>query len=242
MKIFEINLPHETFYCPVTGACLQTDTDGFADDVPSVVGYWIGEVVEEPIIKDENLQEAWDVFVENDGSDDMPTRFLSEYNNLNWVVFELTTSGIACGPMSSTIWYVINLAYEVPPVNVLGYRVQLEAQRIDNFIPAGHNCLGARKEALELVKSLKQIAHSFDGIKLSIEYAKTSNPDLTESHSILTGDKMHSEDILVALDNEAEVLSAAMQKFSEMITTNVDGKNYRSVDIGFTLLYYFTAN
>lgn len=115
MKIFEIDLSHETFYCPVTGMCLQTDTEGFADEVPSVMGYWIGEVVEEPMIKDENLQEAWDMFLENGSSDSLPAKFLSGYNNPNWVVFELTTSGIACGPMSSTIWYVIDLNFFCKP-------------------------------------------------------------------------------------------------------------------------------
>lgn len=115
MKIFEIDLPHETFYCPVTGMCLQTDTEGFADDVPSVMGYWIGEVVEEPIIKNSVLEEAWQKFTGDGDLSCRLTEFLSDYDNPSWVVFELTTSGIACGPVSSTIWYVIDLNFFFRP-------------------------------------------------------------------------------------------------------------------------------
>lgn len=240
MKIFEIDLQQEKFYCPVTGQCLQAEEDFFADEVPSVMGYWIDGVVEEPEIMNENLKEAWEEYIENGGDVFELRNFFHDYEDASWVVFELTSYGIACGPVSSTIWYVIDLACQVPLVNILGYRVQLEAQRIDNFFSSGRNCLRARKEALELVKSLKETAQSFDGIKLSVEYSKTNNPDLTESHSILTGDRMHTEEILKALNQETEVLSSAMQEYSIM-TTNMGDYKYNAVDQGFTFLYYFTA-
>jgi hypothetical protein len=112
MKIIELNLKHENFYCPVSGMCLQDETMGYADEAPSVVGFWIGEVVEEPVIKNAKLEAAWEVFHRNDRLSFQLTTFLSKYQNDDWVVFELTTSGIACGPLSSTIWYVIDMSWE----------------------------------------------------------------------------------------------------------------------------------
>lgn len=49
------------------GLCIQTDTDGFADDVPSVVGYWVGDIVDEPMVKDGNAKKretffGWKVY------------------------------------------------------------------------------------------------------------------------------------------------------------------------------------
>ena len=36
-------------------------------------------------------------------------KFLNEYDEPNYVAFEITTGGIACGPISSTVVLVINM-------------------------------------------------------------------------------------------------------------------------------------
>jgi len=38
---------------------------------------------------------------------------LIDYNLPNATVFEITTSGIACGPVSNTVWFVLNLGVQV---------------------------------------------------------------------------------------------------------------------------------
>ena len=35
--------------------------------------------------------------------------WLKEYKQGNWVVFVLTSSGMSCGPSSSTVWWVIDM-------------------------------------------------------------------------------------------------------------------------------------
>jgi hypothetical protein len=34
-------------------------------------------------------------------------QFLMEYDNPNWIVYECTFSGMACGPVSTTVYYVV---------------------------------------------------------------------------------------------------------------------------------------
>jgi hypothetical protein len=42
------------------------------------------------------------------GSDEL-IEFLKAYKAPTWAVFEITTSGMACGPVSSTVWMVVDL-------------------------------------------------------------------------------------------------------------------------------------
>ena len=110
MQLIKLELNHEYLYCPVTGQLIQDPEMGYGDIVESVRGYWIGEIADQPEIKDEKLGKAWEVFCEaNEDASWKVTRFLEEYDASNWVVFELTSYGMACGPVSSTIWYVIDM-------------------------------------------------------------------------------------------------------------------------------------
>ena len=66
--------------------------------------------------KNPAFREAWLKFetkFEEDywGVDDL-INFLKSYPAPIWVAYEVTTSGFACGPVSSTAWWVIDMNSE----------------------------------------------------------------------------------------------------------------------------------
>ncbi len=71
----------------------------------------MSEVLDEPVISDANLKQDWHAAVkEAEGSDSLILeKFLREYVAPNWCTFEVTTSGIACGPFSTTALFVLDL-------------------------------------------------------------------------------------------------------------------------------------
>jgi hypothetical protein len=73
-------------------------------------------VITEPFIKDEALQKAWEQFIEahKEAHSDFPDydeieAFLVNYPEPNWVIYKITTHGIACGPIWSTVWHVVDM-------------------------------------------------------------------------------------------------------------------------------------
>ena len=106
----------EAMHCPSTGEDIfAPDMEFINDAAEAFMGYWHHEVLDQPTIKDKGLREAWDLFVENNENAEGDyfdwyealLKFLKEYDNPDWIVYECTFSGIACGPFSFTVWYVV---------------------------------------------------------------------------------------------------------------------------------------
>jgi hypothetical protein len=49
--------------------------------------------------------------VKDEGAD--VVTFLQSVEQPNWVAFEITTCGMACGPVWSTAWTVLDLGFEI---------------------------------------------------------------------------------------------------------------------------------
>jgi len=85
------------------------------DNAESLIAYWIGELFDEPVIKDETLRVAWEEYVatferENDcspGFEELES-FIEGYDTSSWVAYEITSDGMACGPVSFTALYVVD--------------------------------------------------------------------------------------------------------------------------------------
>ncbi|HOO99256.1 MAG TPA: hypothetical protein PLV06_06075 [Bacteroidales bacterium] len=122
MEILNYDFSEYKIYNPVRGdVIVDPECD---DDAPSLHAYWFTEMITEPMIKDPGLSEAWESFIkkaeEEDEnfmlwSDDL-VKFLEGYDNPAWKVLEVTSSGIACGPVSSTIWFVVDKETEIEEV------------------------------------------------------------------------------------------------------------------------------
>ena len=114
MKYIKLDLSHDNFYCPATGVHIQGNNH-FEPEASSLKGYWISDVgLEEPAFNDKKFEDGWATFSkkfsddEGIGWEDLE-KFLNEYDEPNYVAFEITTGGIACGPISSTVVFVINM-------------------------------------------------------------------------------------------------------------------------------------
>jgi hypothetical protein len=109
MQIIQLELSHDNFFCPATGQRITGPQSYEAS--PAQVGMWIGEIITEPEIASPELDAQWTRYEEqlsDDGGVDIEN-FLRSLNMPNHVCFEITTSGMACGPVSSSVWYVINM-------------------------------------------------------------------------------------------------------------------------------------
>lgn len=120
MQIIELELNHLNFFCPATGQPIISESEDHTTNAVSLRALWIDEVFDEPAFRDEKFQEDWETYSEKHFDEDednlyeVQEEFLKTYPKPNWVTFKITTSGMACGPISSTVWLVIDLDAELP--------------------------------------------------------------------------------------------------------------------------------
>jgi hypothetical protein len=112
MQYIKLNLDSDDFFCPATGAPITTEEAYEAS--PAQVGMWHCEVLEEPEIHSDELETAWTNYMQNLDEEDYfeMEEFLASLDLKNHVCFEITTRGIACGPVITTVWFVIDLGHE----------------------------------------------------------------------------------------------------------------------------------
>ena len=110
MQILDLNLSHNNFYCPVTGHRISGPQ--LYDSSPALVGMWLGDMLEEPEIKDTKLENSYDDYLKQidkeNGMWDID-EFLGGFENPDFVVFKITTDGVGHYP---TVWFAINMDYE----------------------------------------------------------------------------------------------------------------------------------
>jgi hypothetical protein len=112
MQTVKLQLDHSNFYCPVTGQLIVNDEVFQAS--PATVFTYIDEVGEFEHILPE-LNEIWEgVEAETDDDDfeiDRFEKFVKKIEDGAIVCFEITTFGMSCGPVSSTVRIAINMNY-----------------------------------------------------------------------------------------------------------------------------------
>lgn len=99
---------------PITGEVIVEEE--CHDDAKSLKGYWICDLLDEPVINDDKLRTAWEDFVENFYKDNHGTpfswetlnKFLQEIDNPLWIAYEITSTGIACGPTDYTVVFIVD--------------------------------------------------------------------------------------------------------------------------------------
>jgi hypothetical protein len=116
MERVSIELNHYNFFCPVTGERIL-DSEQFNPSPAQVFCYLEGEGVFEyvnpslyPILKEigvdtdsEYIYADWETF----------EKLLLKLNGINYVLFELTDRGIACGPVCMTTYHCIDWDYDL---------------------------------------------------------------------------------------------------------------------------------
>ncbi len=122
-----LDMESERMYCPSTDDVIFAPGDEeISEYAEAFIAYWHGEVLYEPVIRDEELKGAWNKLYENlKESDSFPDmweiveKFLTEYENNSWIIYECTFCGMACGPVSTTVYFVVNsdTVIEIDPEN-----------------------------------------------------------------------------------------------------------------------------
>jgi hypothetical protein len=111
MQLLRLEHGHWNFFCPVTGKEVYKEEGGF--NAATFRGGWHQEVPTEPLKLAPELQPAWDVYlaeVEAEDGDLDVAAFLEGVEQPGWVAFEITTCGMACGPVWETTWTVLDLS------------------------------------------------------------------------------------------------------------------------------------
>lgn len=117
------------------------------------------------------------------------------------------------------------------------FKGEYEINRYDNFY--WHI---SRRSAIQKALRLRKATNSYKGIRLYIEYKKSDQNRNEEiiKHFILNGKRMHTDDILTALEKESMILDRAGKIYEKMITTAGDD-SYNAVNQFHATIYYFTA-
>lgn len=103
---------YERLYCPSTGEVIMGPILNDIVIQPKAVGaLWDYQFIDTPEIYDPKIRLAWDAFCKNwrlkDITLEMVEKFLTDYDNPDWKVYECELEGMGCGPISRTILYVV---------------------------------------------------------------------------------------------------------------------------------------
>lgn len=110
MEIYRLDSSNYKMLNPTSGEVIVDEE--CADNATSLIAYWFDDSIDNPVINNETLKTAWDAFVGNqdDGNflywEDL-IEFLETYDSPGWIGYEITSSGIACGPVSYTVVYIV---------------------------------------------------------------------------------------------------------------------------------------
>lgn len=110
MQLIQLEKDDWNFFCPASGK--QVFTDDGEPNTAALRGMWCGEVPDLPMHLAAEIEPLWQAYlesneVEEEGID--VVAFLVSVDQPNWVAFEITTKGMACGPVWSTNWTVLDL-------------------------------------------------------------------------------------------------------------------------------------
>jgi hypothetical protein len=118
MQILHFERWDRRFHCPVTGRPVFTELGEV--QAPTVRGVWVHEVPEEPMELAPELQTAWDAYLAGLDPEELDIdvdQFLGSVEHDGWAAFCITSRGMACGPVSETVWVVLDLAMDIDEVD-----------------------------------------------------------------------------------------------------------------------------
>lgn len=103
-------------YCPSTDEVIITldEMMPINEEAKALIAFWYNEIMDDPVCNNEVIRNAWQDYL---GQFEEDTRhfdlyeklstFLEEYEAPGWRTYQIETSGMACGPVSHTDWFVV---------------------------------------------------------------------------------------------------------------------------------------
>ena len=118
MQLVKLDLNHDNFFCPVTGQTILRAEEAFRAS-PATVFCYVDEVSDFETISDEAKAnfEKLEIDEDEDSTEEIFEKFASTYSDNNVVCFIITTSGMSCGPASSTVRIGIQMNYDLDKNN-----------------------------------------------------------------------------------------------------------------------------
>ena len=109
MQNIELNLSHHNFYCPTTGKAIVSD-EHFEPSNATLFAF-LDDINEFIFIRDD-LDLRGRALENDEGSaDQLIGKLLENVDSTNFACYSITTSGMACGPVSSTIRIAVDMDY-----------------------------------------------------------------------------------------------------------------------------------
>ena len=114
MQIITLETENLNLYSPSTGEVLCHEETGYNEEAQSLMGYWVQEIMDEPFIKNPDLQQAWDAYMEEsdarlEADDEYPgpdvDEFLAQYDYPTWIAFRIETWGM----IGDVAWFVVEM-------------------------------------------------------------------------------------------------------------------------------------
>lgn len=114
MQIITLELENLNLYSPSTGEVLCHEDSGTNEEARSLMGYWTRELMDEPFIKNPELQQAWDAYMEEsdarlEAGDEFPgpdvDEFLEACEQPSWIAFRIETWGLP----GDIAWFVVDM-------------------------------------------------------------------------------------------------------------------------------------
>jgi hypothetical protein len=114
MQKINLDLSHFNFFCPVTGIQIASETE--FNPSPALKYYYFDGYFIHLSEDSKPLLADLDINLDDETPEINWDNFEIIQNKLaskNLVLFEITTSGVACGPMSSTAYICIDMDYSI---------------------------------------------------------------------------------------------------------------------------------
>jgi len=111
MQVIRLERNDWQFFCPATGEAVFQESG--EPNAKSVRGVWVDADTSEALVIAPELEAAWEQHKrEREAIDEWPDllAFLESVDQPGWVAFEITTCGMACGPICTTTWTVLDLS------------------------------------------------------------------------------------------------------------------------------------
>ena len=111
MQVIRLERSDWQFFCPATGEAVFQESG--EPNAKSVRGVWVDADTSEALFITPELEPAWEQHKkEREAIDEWPDllEFLKSVDQSGWVAFEITTCGIACGPICTTTWTILDLS------------------------------------------------------------------------------------------------------------------------------------
>lgn len=112
----DFSFDYDMIHCPTTNEYIfAPGWESFDFKAKAFIAHWLDDEMDEPIFNNTDFQATWEkvyhIWEEEESNKpnlhEVLEKFLAEYENPYWIVYELMVSGASCGPCSNTAYFVV---------------------------------------------------------------------------------------------------------------------------------------